>query len=245
MRKFVDLHLRPVIRDLNQAEGMISKSYELGYGLLGISLPPDALRQTVRLLRKICSDMGIDLVTRVDLAPKTSRGLLDGLRRLRRRFEVVSIWCASKSVARQAAKDRRVDLLSFPPDSRKHFFDFAEAELASKALASLEVDMAPLLSLRGGLRIRLLSSLRREVEIAKKFKVPIVISSGATNKYFLRTPRDYIALASLFDLPPSLGLRALSDNPLAIVERNRRKLSSSYVAPGIRVIKEGKNCLDV
>ena len=245
MRKFVDLHLRPVIRDFNQVEDMISRSYELGYGLLGIPLPPDVQRQTVGRLQQICSDVGIDLVTRVDLTPKTSRELLKGLRRLRRKFEVVSVSCASKSVARQAAKDRRVDLLSFPTDSRKRFFDFAEAELASKALAYLEIDMEPLLSLKGGLRIRFLSHLRREVEIANKFKVPIVISSGATNRYFLRAPRDYAALVTLFDLPPSLGLHALSDNPLAIVKRNREKLSPGYVAPGIRVIKEGKNCLGV
>ena len=245
MGKFVDLHLRTAIRDLDQVEGMISRSHELGYGLLGISLPPDVQRQTVRHLQEICSDMGVDLVTRVDLAPRTSRELLRGLRRLRRRFEVVSVLCASKAVARQAAKDRRVDLLSFPTDLRKRFFDLAEAELASKALASLEIDMAPLLSLRGGLRIRLLFRLRREVEIANKFNVHIVISSGATSRYFLRAPRDYAALASLFDLPPSVGLRALSDNPLAIVKRNRKKLSPGYVAPGIRVVKEGKDCLGV
>lgn len=242
MRRFVDLHLRPQVNDLDQVERMVSRSSELGYRLLGISLPPDVPGHEIRQLQKICSDAGADFVMRVDLAPRTSRELLKGLRRLRRRFEVVSVLCVSKSVARQAAKDRRVDLLSFPLDSRKRFFDFAEAELASKALASLEIDMAPLLSLRGGLRIRLLSRLRREVEIAKKFKVPIVVSSGATNEYFLRAPRDYAAFATLFDLPLSLGLRALSDNPLAIVERNRGKLNSDYVAPGIRVVKRDEDC---
>lgn len=245
MRRFVDLHLRPMISDPNQVESMISKSSELGYRLVGISLPLDAPRKTIRQLEQICSDMGADLVTRVDLAPRTSRELLGWLRRLRRRFEVVSALCVSKSVARQAAKDRRVDLLSFPADPRRRFFDLAEGELASKALASLEIDMAPLLSLRGSLRVRLLSRLRKEVEIANKFKVPIVLSSGAANAYFLRAPHDYAALASLFDLPPSLGLCALSDNPLAIVERNREKLSQGYVAPGIRVIKEGRDCLGV
>jgi len=243
MKRFVDLHLRPMISDPNQVKNMITKSYELGYRLVGISLPPDAPGHTIRQLQQICSEVGTDLVTRVDLALRTSKELLGELRRLRRRFEVVSALCASKSVARQAAKDRRVDLLSFPADPRRRFFDPAEGELASKALASLEIDMAPLLSLRGGLRVRLFSRLRREVEVANKFKVPIVLSSGATKEYFLRTPHDYAALASLFDLPPSLGLRALSDNPLAIVERNRGKLSPGYVAPGIRVIKEGKDCL--
>jgi len=242
MRRFADLHLRPSIRDLNQLEKMIGKSYELGYRLVGIPLPPDATQNTISMLRKICSDAGIDFVTRVDLTPKKSQELLMELRRLRRKFEVISVTCDSKPVARQAAKDRRVDLLSFPTDSRKRFFDQAEAELASQALASLEIDMAPLLLLRGELRTRLFSRLRREVEIAEKFNVPIVVSSGATDEYLLRTPHDFAAFATLFDLAKPLGLRALSGNPLGIVKRNREKLSPNYVALDVRVIKRGKNC---
>ncbi len=96
--------------------------------------------------------------------------------------------------------------------------------------------MAPLLLLTGFSRIRLLSRLRREVAIAERFKVPVIISSGATNEYLIRGPHDYAALATLFDMSVSSALRALSENPVAIVERNREKLSPDYVAPGIRVV---------
>ena len=82
-------------------------------------------------------------------------------------------------MARQAAKDRRVDLLNFPSlDYHKRFFDRAEAELASGSLTALEVDVKPLLVLEGPSRVRLLMSLRREVAIAREFHVPIVVSSG-------------------------------------------------------------------
>lgn len=242
MTRFGDLHLCPSMGDLSQVERMVSGSSELGYHFVGVSLPLDAPRQWVRHLQRTCNNIGVDLVTRVDLAPRTPRELLEGLRRFRRRFEVVSVVCVSKPVARQAAKDRRVDLLSFLTDPRKRFFDLAEAELASNALASLEIDMAPLLLLRGFSRIRLLSRLRREVKIAERIKVPIVASSGATNEHLLRGPRDYAALATLFDLTMPLGLQALSENPWTIVERNREKLSPSYVAPGVRVMERNRKC---
>jgi len=35
---------------------------------------------------------------------------------------------------------------------------------------------------------------------------------------------------------------ALSKNPHMIVERNRRKLSPDYVAPGVYIVKRGKDC---
>jgi len=237
MRKFVDLHLRAPIKDLDQVERMVRRSSELGYALVGILLPPNIMRSQINQLRHICNDAYIELVPRVNFSPKTPSELLHDLRRFRRKFEVISVTCTSKGVARQAAKDRRVDLLHFSAtDLRKRFFDRAEAELASKSLSSLEIEMAPLLFLTGFSRIRLLSRLRREVAIAERFKVPITMSSGATNEYFLRSPHDYAALATLFDMSISSALRALSENPVAMVERNREKLSPGYVAPGIRVV---------
>jgi RNase P/RNase MRP subunit p30 len=165
------------------------------------------------------------------------------LRKFRRRFEIIAVVCESKNVARQAAKDRRVDLLNFPSlDFRSRFFDKAEAELASNGLASLEIDMKPLLTLEGPARIRLLSNLRREAAIAKKSHVPIVISSGVSDRVLMRKPRELSALASLFDLNEASAIEAISKNPVAIVKRNRDKLSSRFVAPGIRIVRRGNDC---
>ena len=145
-------------------------------------------------------------------------------------------------MARQAAKDRRVDLLNFPSlDYHKRFFDRAEAELASGSLAALEVDIKPLLILEGPPRVRLLMSLRREVAVAREFQSQLVVSSGVGEERFMRVPRDMASLAYLFGMDEASALDAVSTNPSAIVKRNREKLSSRFVAPGITVVKEGKS----
>lgn len=240
MRRFADLHLCPPIENLDQVKRMVGRSSELGYALVGITLPKGITEDTIHQLQSICHDASIDFAKRIDLTPRTSRELLHDLRRFRRRFEVVSVMCASKAVARQAAKDRRVDILSFSATNlRTRFFDYAEAELASNALSGLEIDMAALLALTGFQRVRLISRLRQEVTIAKKFNVPVIISSGAADEHLLRGPHDYAALASLFDLTTQLSLRALSENPLEMVKRNRGKLSPDYLAPGLRIVKRG------
>ena len=241
MRRFADLHLCPPIENLDQVKKMVGRSSELRYSLVGITLPTGITEDTIRQLQIICDNANVDFAKRIDLTPTTSRELLRDLRRFRRRFEIVSVMCASKAVARQAAKDRRVDILSFSATNlRKRFFDYAEAELASNALSCLEIDMMPLLTLTGFQRVCLISRLRQEVAIAKKFNVPVIISSGATSEYLLRGPHDYAALASLFDLTAPLSLRALSENPFELVERNREKLSPDYLAPGVRIVKRRK-----
>jgi RNase P/RNase MRP subunit p30 len=242
-RNFADLHVRLKLKGSANASRTISKVATLGYRLIAVPLPPETREDETAGLRSMCSEAKMDFASRVDIKPKTQNDLMHQLRRLRRKFELVCVVCENKEVARQAAKDRRVDLLNFPSlDFRRRFFDRAEAELASNSLTALEVDVKPLLVLEGPARVRLLSNLRRETAIAKEFHVPIVVSSGVTSEMLLRKPREQAALAGLFDLDEASALEAVSQNPMAIVKRNRQKLSSKFVAPGIRVIKEGKDC---
>ncbi|RLI13039.1 hypothetical protein DRO35_01460 [Candidatus Bathyarchaeota archaeon] len=244
LKFFIDLHLCPSLEDQKETELMIRKSAELGYRAVGIPLPKENYKDATERISEICDKTGLDFISRIDLEPSNTAELLNDLRRLRRKVEVISVKCMSKSVARQAAKDHRVDILSFSPlDVRKRFFDLAEAELASKTQVSFEIDMAPLLYLQGYRRIRLISKLREEVYIAKKRDVSIIISSGASEPKLLRKPKDLASLGYLFELDPDNAEKALSDNPRELIERNRRKLSSNHVAPGIYVVRRGKDCL--
>jgi len=242
-RKYADLHVCPDLGNDEHVARMIRKTSELGYQLMAIPVPQSLPEEKMRTLQDVCGEYKIDFASRVDLRPRTSNELIRSLRKLRRRFEIIAVTCESKNVARQAAKDRRVDLLSFPGhDWRRGFFDKAEAELASNALGCLEIDLKSLLTLEGPARIRLLSSLRREAATAEDFHVPIVVSSGASNELLMRKPREAAALTSLFDLDKGSALEAISKNPMAIVKRNREKLSPKFVAPGIRLIRRGKDC---
>jgi ribonuclease P/MRP protein subunit RPP1 len=240
-RVFADLHLCVNPKNEQITQKLINRAAHLGYNLISIPFTSPLREEELAKIKANCKEAGVDFVSRADFHPRTENDLTHFLRKYRRRFEVICIACDTKEVARQAAKDRRVDLLNFPSlDYHKRFFDRAEAELASGSLAALEVDIKPLLVLEGPSRVRLLMNLRREVAVAKEFKVPVVISSGVGEEKFMRFPRDMASLAYLFGLDEASGLDAVSTNSLAIVNRNREKLSSQFVAPGVRVVKEGK-----
>ena len=242
-RIYADLHLCPNLNNEKQTARMIRKAAALGYRLIAIPVPLSLTEKKVRRLRNLCEEAGIEFASRIDLKPRTPRELIVNLRRLRRRFEIIAVLCETKQVARQAAKDRRVDLLNFPAiNFRRRFFDKAEAELASSGLTAFEIDVKPLIMFEGTVRVRLMSNLRKEVAIAQKFRVPTIVSSGVSDELHMRKPRELAALASLFDLKETAALEAVSKNPVAIVKRNREKLSPRFVAPGIRVIRRGKDC---
>jgi RNase P/RNase MRP subunit p30 len=241
-RSFADLHLNPNLRELSTVFNFIKKTKMLGYDRIGFSTNIFSDKNKIDAVQNFCKETRIDFVSRIDLAPKNRNDLKSQLRKVRRKYEIICVKCKSKEVARQAAQDRRVDLLNFPSlHFRNRFFDRSEAVLARKSLTALEIDVIPLLVLEGSSRARFLSFLRRETTIAKDFHIPIILSSGATKTTLLRKPREIAALLSLLDLDDTSALDAISYNPNAIVARNRGKLNSSFIAPGIRIIKEGKS----
>lgn len=242
-RTYADLHLCANLNESLQRTDLIAKASMLGYGLVSIPLAFNVAEQQVKQVRNACEAVSLDFASRVDLKPRSPEELLRDLRKVRRRFEIVAVMCYSKAVARQAAKDRRVDLLNFPqPDFRRAFFDDAEAGLASTCLSSFEIDVKPLLSFEGPVRTRLLAILQREVKIAKAHDVPIVVSTGVSEQLLMRRPAELAALGTLFGLQAELARKSVSDNPVAIVKRNKEKLSWRFVAPGIRVVRRGKDC---
>lgn len=240
-RNFTDLHLRINPNDQQTTQHLLDKASRFGYHHVGIPFVSKIQENQVAALKAMCTQAGLDYVLRADFKARTPDDLTHFLRKFRRQFEIICIVCESKEVARQAAKDRRVDLLNFPSlDYHKRFFDRAEAELASNSLAALEVDAKSLLILEGPPRVRLLSNLRREVAIAREFHVPLVLSSGISEERLMRMPRDLASLAYLFGLGEAEALDSVSTNPRAIVTRNREKLSGKFVAPGISILREGK-----
>ncbi len=241
-RTFADLHLRINPKDPQTTQQLISKAAKFGYSYISVPFNSSPQQAEIDTLKTMCANAGLDFVLRADFKPRSQEDLMRFLRKFRRQFEVICIVCDSKEIARQAAKDRRVDLLNFPSlDYHKRFFDRAEAELASCSLAALEVDIKPLLVMEGPARVRLLSCLRREVAVALEFHVPVIVSSGAGEESLLRMPRDLASLAYLFGLGEKQALDAVSANPVGIVLRNREKLSSRFIAPGISVVKEGNS----
>jgi RNase P/RNase MRP subunit p30 len=241
-RIFVDLHLKISQKDTKSFQHTIQRAANFGYRYVSTVFSFEPSTEEIENLKVVCKGVGIEPVLRIDLCPRNENDLMNNLRRLRRKFDIICVFCDSKVISRQAAKDRRVDLLNFPNfDYRKRFFDRSEAELASNGLAALEIDVKPLLVFDGPVRTRFLSCLRREVAIAKTFGVPLIISSGVTEERFMRMPREMASLAHLFGLGVNEALDAVSVNPLAIVLRNREKLGNNFIAPGIRLVREGSD----
>ena len=209
-------------------------------GTLGYSAVCITTRNAHHLPRngELYRQQNMQISRRIDLSPSTPTSLLSNLRRFRGMFDVIAVLCRSKSVARQAAKDHSVDILQFPLHLSRNPFDAAEAELASGSNAALEIDAVQLVRAQPITLPHNFTRIRQSIETAKQFDIPIVVSSGATSVYDLRSPRDLASLIQLLGLSEEQALNALSETPMAIIQRNRCKRNKSYVEAGVKIVKE-------
>jgi RNase P/RNase MRP subunit p30 len=223
MREFVDLSLKP--KDETALDSMLQKAKALGYTAVGIE--------------KTDSDI-IDVINRVDLYPRNQNKLGKHLRKLRHYTEVIVVHCESKSVARQAARDHRVDLIRFPVDRatmKRLYLDRRQAGMMRDSGAGFEVSIKDLLVDDRHLLAKRIVAIKKSLDIAIKYGLPIVASSGAEDRYGLRDPHGLAALMSLLGVDCEPALDMVSTNPMCLVSDNREKLKNSYILPGVWVIE--------
>jgi len=232
VRRFIDLNIIDPGEPQIQAEmlGLASKLGFKGIAFASESPTPEALREQA---------LGIDVASRINLRPKNTNELSKALRRVRRKFEIVAVHCENKAVSRQAAKDHRVDILTFNPlktGRRRVGFDRQGASLASKSNCAYEMSLSDILG-SGAEFPRVLVNLKRDIWNATHEGIPVVVSSGARTPLRMREPRALASIMSLLGLSENMGLDAVSVTPQRILERNRDKLTPGFVSPGVKEVR--------
>jgi RNase P/RNase MRP subunit p30 len=212
MTCFIDLHLRP--STLEQASEMAVYANQLGYRCIASTKP-------------VMDPKGFTVANRIDIDAKRGRELQDALKKNRRNYDIISVRCLSKEVARTAAKDDRVDILLFPddPTQRKHnWLDHHEAVLMEGTGRAYEVNASDFLASSPTRLSKIITQIKRDLIVAQRYDIPVVFSSGASTPLAMREPKALTALATLLDVDEEYAADMLSTTPLSILERNHSKM---------------------
>lgn len=193
------------------------------------------------------TDVGLDkaikddsVVKRLDLDPRNQNQLNQSLRSNRRRTEIIVVNCRSKAVARQAGRDNRVDLVTYPLTDKwkDNHLDRQQAGLMRDSGAGYLINASELLSSDAYILRKRIEFIKRNLENASKKGLPIVVSSFASNHLELRDPYGLASLLSLLDVDEEYAVDMVSSIPYRLVEANREKLKDSYIQDGVWVIED-------
>lgn len=153
----------------------------------------------------------------------------------REKADVLVFRGGDEELNRKAASDSRIDILLHPEKDRKDSgINHVIAKEAAENQVAIGFDFRQL-EKSDKIRSHILKHWRRNLILCKKFKAPYIITTGAKEKYQLRSPRD---LASIIKSIGFNGKKAISDYPEKILERAEKVNEDGFVRPGVQKVGE-------
>jgi ribonuclease P/MRP protein subunit RPP1 len=212
MTAFYDLNVHALPECADSPRRLWLKAKQFGYSGIAIANHLDFFEQFSRE-EGILLGVEIKANNEVDLQVKIAT--------YRPKVDVLLVHASTEEINRAALGDSRVDILAHP-EQAKEGINHVLAKIASENQVALEFNLNSLIHARGGARSRILYCMKKNLKLARKFKTPIVLTSGARSHYDLRAPREMAALAQLFGMSKVEALQSLSRVPERILKKSSK-----------------------
>jgi ribonuclease P/MRP protein subunit RPP1 len=231
--EFYDFCVHAVPDGDNTVPELTALARHLGYRGIAIANHSDKLPQSWPLMSQ--TD-GFEIFKGIELVEENPSKLHGLIGKFRKSVDVLIVHGGSETVNRAALENPRVDILNHPAFEKSSGLNQVLAKAAAENGVAIGLTLRPLLNSRGSRRIRLLSDLRANLDLARKYEVSLILSSDAMSCFDLRAPMDALALAEICGLEEDEAIDAMSTVPEKIIARKRP--GTGYVREGVEVLEE-------
>ncbi len=232
--KFYDFCVHAIPDGENSVEQLTTLSRHLGYSGIAIANHSDKLPQS----RPVSSlTNGFEVFNGIELVEENPSKLHGLIGKFRKSVDVLIVHGGSETINRAALENQRVDILNHPAFDKSSGLNQVLAKAAAENDVAIGLTLRPILYSRGPRRVRLLSDLKANLDLARKYDVSIILSSGAMSCFDLRSPMETLALAEVCGLEENEALEAMTIVPERIISRSHH--GPGYIREGIEVLEEG------
>ncbi len=143
---------------------------------------------------------GITIIDAVLIEEPEIKNLISALKRVSRDTQVVLVNAGNNTFNRTAITQRKVTVLRHVHKGDRDAFDHVTARMAAERGVAVDLDIRPLIQLRGSSRQNVIRKYADLLALQRKFGFPFTLSSGAFSVLEQRSVRDLVLLASLFGM---------------------------------------------
>ena len=156
----------------------------------------------------------------------------------RREFDILLARGGDLELNREACETPEVDILTHPEFERfDSGLDHVSMKFAAKNNVAIEVNFREILMSNKKTRGKILQNIARNIKLAKKYKVPIILCSGAISHWELRSPEVLISMACQLGLELNEAKDSITKIPEKIIESSKERRSEKWILPGVKVVK--------
>jgi ribonuclease P/MRP protein subunit RPP1 len=192
------------------------------------------IKKTKEILSKLSKQIGIEIFIGFE-ARNTSE--LDKLIKLRREYDVLLVKGSDLLLNRKAVETKEVDILTHPEYNRRDSgFNHVMAQLATENNVAIEINFREILNSSKNTRANIMHKIKINVEICKKYKVPVIICSGSVTHWQLKDPKVLISMGCLLGLELKEAKKTISEIPENIMNMIKERQDEKWIRPGVKVI---------
>lgn len=229
--EFYDLHVHTNLSiGENTVDEMVSMAKLLGFKGIGIA------RYYAGHLDPLPMLDGIDIINSVMLKPSKADELGSLADKVRSRAEILMVHGGDYDINRAACENSMIDVLCHPELGRKDSgLDHICARAAHDNDVAIEINFREVLENYKRNRVYVLSAMKKNIELCKKYETRLVTSSSAVTRWGMRSGRELAAIAHVLGIELGSAIETTSSIPEMMLRANREKLSGKRFE-GVRVI---------
>ena len=195
---------------------------------------------TPELKEKLTKFSALNLFYRTTIRPKNIKDLKNRLKQNRNFSGITSVESNDRKVQIQAAKDSRVDLISFSDIDVIKTITPGVISLTKQNNSFIEFSLAPIMIKNTTFQSRFLRSIYRAFQLAMQLNANYIISGNFKEIFKLRHPRALISIShTLLDIPLLNAKKAFSDNVLGLIDRAKMRQDKNFIESGVKLISRG------
>jgi len=193
----------------------------------------------LEIKKKIKSNTTLNIFFRINLRLDNLEDFKKRIKQYNNFSDILSIESLNKEVQLQAARDSRVDIVSFSNLQIIKTLTPGVISLTKQNNSFLEFSLASIMITNKANQSKNFRNLYRFIQLALKYKANCIISGNFDDLYDLRHPRALISICnSLLGISLDRAKKIFMVNPILLLERIEKHYSNK-LEPGIRLIKGG------
>lgn len=235
---YFDLHLHSAFSGGESSiEQLATTAKELGYSGICFSeyfQSEQRLKDLKDEISKVSRKVGIEIY--LGFEARNSKEL-HHLANRKRMFDVLLVHGGDLEMNRLACETPEVDILTHPENRRNDSgLNHVLVKLAAENNVAIEINFREILLSTQRTRSMIMKFLSQNIILAKKFKAPIILCSGAISHWELKSPEIMISMANQLGLELKDSKECLSEIPGKIIKQGKERQSDKWVMPGVKIL---------
>ncbi len=208
MVKFYDLNICYQNNQVEYLNILLQHCFKLGYSGLALSNNIDLTNFNLQTDK---------VISRINIVANTVGQVKKTLKTLPEKKTLISVYTLNNSVANWCAETGPIKILSINLENIKKL-QRSTMKIASENNCFFELQLLELIYNKDYPLVKKISILSEKLNKILNQDAGLIISSGASNIFQLRAPRDVIALLKIFDIKESDAKKMISDYPKKIFD---------------------------